>query len=611
VSTLRSILSLRQHLGLLTVLLWAIVLRTVHLYGFFTNSPFATTLVSDAHIFESWAARIASGDWVGDPQLFVLPPLYPYLVGIIYAIVGRAPSLIIVIQSILGVVAAGLIWRMARARFGETAAIVSGVLFGSSGTVLFYESMLVGTSTAVFLMVSALFYLDRCRSAAKCRYLALTGVCFGLLAILRPNVIVVLPVAAGIVLWPVRAERRRLLQTFACFGLAALLPLCGLLVRNGWMAGEWTPLSSHGGINFYMGNHAGAPGWFDPPPGMPANITPLAPEGNLTGPRVLAEAEVGRHLTDREVSDFWFYKGLTFVVSSPGEALGVFLRKTRLFLSAYEVPLNYGFEYHRQYALALNVPFGQLWFLLPLSLIGLVITVTGRRADEWLLILAVYAASVIAFHVSARYRMPVIPILALLAGIPVKWLHEKISLNDWTPVGYGVFLTVVLGGAVLLERSTWHRTETMSMDPFNLGTSHLYAGRPDLALPPLEASRASGGHFAALHYNLGLAYMAVNRGDDALAAYQDAVSIDPNMAAAHTNLGNIHFQAGRYLDAESAYREAITSDSASHNARAALGWVHFTYHRNDSARVSWTHVLSHAPQNASALAGMARLNAPD
>lgn len=593
--------------GLLAVLGWAVVIRILHLYAFFSNSPFSATLVSDAHIFESWAARIAGGDWVGDPALFVLPPLYPYWVGTIYTVVGRDPHLIIILQSILGVIGAGLIWRMTTRRIGPVAGVAAGCLYASMGTVLFYESMLVGTALAVFLTILALFCLDLHRSGSSLRALAFSGLCFGLLAVLRPNFILVIPVAAAICVWPIRATPAwpRILGVFA---LAACVPLALLTLRNGVVAGEWTPMSSHGGINFYMGNHLDAPGWFAPPPGMPANITPHEPEGNLLGPRRVAESETGRRMTDREVSAYWLGKGLRFWVTQPAQAIGVTLRKLRLFLSAHEVPLNYSFEYHRQYALALNLPFGQMWFLLSLAALSILgARQLASKVADWFWIGAIYAVSVIAFHVSTRYRMPIVPVLAVVGGAGIQAAWEYVRLKDWRSVSYGVVGLVALVALVGYERETWAEHRALSMDPFNLGTSFLYAGQPDRALPLLEEARRAGGRFPALHYNLGLTYTALGRTDSARTAYEQALVIDPNLAPAHTNLGNIRFQAGDYRLAESSYRSALALDSAAHNARAALGWVHFTYHRNDSARVAWETVLKLDPGNRSALAGMDRL----
>lgn len=587
---------------------FAVVVRVLHLYGFFTGSPFADRLVSDAHVFESWAARIAAGDWVGPPALFVLPPLYPYAVGLVYTVIGRSPDAVVVIQSLLGVISSGLVWRLASRRFGSVAGVAAGLLFASTGTVLFYESMLVGTTLAVFLAILALTFLDSVSAGRGCS-LALAGLCVGGLALVRPNAVLLIPaLAAWLALSRDRFKGKDWLRSAAVFAACAALPLLVLTVRNGAVAGEWTPLSSHGGINFWMGNHAGAPGWFAPPEGMAARITPEGPEGNLEGPRRVAEAETGRRMTDREVSRYWLGKGLAFWADQPVEAFGVLARKVRLFLSAYEVPLNYSYAYHRRFSSALNLPWGQSWVLYPLCAVGIWAAVRRRkRVGDWAVFALGYAATVVAFHVSARYRMPVMPVVACFGGYAVQAVVEAVREERAAEAVQVGTAAVLLATVWTAERTAWDETRDRSMDPYNLGTSYLYAGEPDRAVPYLEqASRAARGD-AGIHYNLGLAYASVRRPEDAVRAYQTAVAAAPGLAPAHTNLGNLLFQSGQYADAGDAYRRALAADPASLNARAALGWVHFTYHRNDSARVAWEHVLSENPNHASAVAGMQRL----
>ena len=43
----------------------AVVIRFFYLWSFWTNHPFSQKLISDARIFDDWALRIASGDWLG------------------------------------------------------------------------------------------------------------------------------------------------------------------------------------------------------------------------------------------------------------------------------------------------------------------------------------------------------------------------------------------------------------------------------------------------------------------------------------------------------------------------------------------------------------------
>ena len=593
---------------ILIVIAWALVLRTVNLYSFLAGSPYAEILISDAEIFDRWAVRIGNGNWLGDPALFVLPPLYAYAVGLVYTIAGHAPTLILITQSALGVLCSGLIFRIVSERFNRHAGVAAGILYGSLGTLLFYETMLIGTSLAVSLTVAFLFFGERWRKSHGPWALAIAGLCLGLVGLVRPNTLILAPI---FFLWSLhtRVELRSRSAWIHRWPLVlgVAVPLAIALLRNGLVAGVWTPLPSHGGINFYMGNHAGAPGWFAPPPGMRADITPDAPRGNLEGPRRLAEADLGRALTDQEVSSYWFRRGLSFMLSEPIEATRVLFRKTRLFLSAHEQPLNYTYEYQRQYSPAMNLPFGQLWFIYPLAVLGIVRTIRRRRdsSADWLAILGVYAVAVIAFHVSSRYRMPALPLVICFAGFGLSVPAEAFKHGRWRAALPSLGALVALLILYRTERSLWPIDR--SADPFNLATSYVYKGDFARALPWFEEARDAGGQFPSLYYNLGAAYVATGNVNAAEEAYRKALQIDPGFAEAHTNLGNILFKSGRYEEARQAYGDAIQADSSALNARAALGWVAYTFHREEEARTHWENVLAIVPDHPSALAGMDRL----
>ncbi|MBT4138505.1 MAG: hypothetical protein HOE48_11355, partial [Candidatus Latescibacteria bacterium] len=70
----------------------ALLIRFFYLWGFWTSHPFAQKLVSDARVFDDWGRRIAAGDWLGRAEVFDLPPLYAYALGVFYTVFGYAPQ---------------------------------------------------------------------------------------------------------------------------------------------------------------------------------------------------------------------------------------------------------------------------------------------------------------------------------------------------------------------------------------------------------------------------------------------------------------------------------------------------------------------------------------
>ena len=75
----------------------ALAVRLLHLWQL-RDTPFFDTLLGDASGYDQWAQRLAAGDWVGT-DVFYQAPLYPYFLGVIYAIVGHDLLAVRVVQA--------------------------------------------------------------------------------------------------------------------------------------------------------------------------------------------------------------------------------------------------------------------------------------------------------------------------------------------------------------------------------------------------------------------------------------------------------------------------------------------------------------------------------
>ena len=126
-------------------------------------------------------------------------------------------------------------------------------------------------------------------------------------------------------------------------------------------------MSSHGGLNFSIGNRAGADGTYEAPPGITPSIA-----GQAHDARVVAEAAAGRPLADPEVSAYFTGLGLAWIREHPGDAAALFVRKLWLVAHRAELPLNYSYAYYeRDEPTVLRwLPVGA-WCLVPLGLAGL------------------------------------------------------------------------------------------------------------------------------------------------------------------------------------------------------------------------------------------------
>jgi hypothetical protein len=264
--------------------------------------------------------------------------------------------------------------------------------------------------------VARLAVRARRHAAARVRL----GPPLGLLALLRGNFLVI---ALPLVVW-------RKPRALAVAGLA--LPLALSLAHNVAVGDQWLLTTAHGGANFWLGNNPSSSGTYEAPLFIEAR-----PAAELIGFKTEAERRVGHPLTQAESSRYWLLEGLRFWASQPLDALGLTFKKVRLLLSDYEVPDNYAFTCFRSYfARALWLAPLSWGALLGLALLGAWQLRADRRARPLLVLFGLYAASVVAFFVFDRYRIPLAPLLCLFAAHGLFAL--RYSRVGWLVVGTAI-----------------------------------------------------------------------------------------------------------------------------------------------------------------------------
>src|SRR5499427_7222779 len=90
----------RFSIALFAIFALALAVRLLHVWQI-RRSPFFDVLMGDSRGYDEWARRIAAGDWIGR-DVFYQAPLYPYFLGVIYAIAGRHLLLVRVVQAVIG-----------------------------------------------------------------------------------------------------------------------------------------------------------------------------------------------------------------------------------------------------------------------------------------------------------------------------------------------------------------------------------------------------------------------------------------------------------------------------------------------------------------------------
>lgn len=546
----------RERAVLFAILAVGLGLRIAHWLSV-REHPLFSQLVMDSREYDAWARRLAGGDWLGN-EAFFQAPLYPYLVGLVYRALGRSVDAVCLLQIAASTAALAALRAAARRAVSPAAGLAAAALGAAYGPWVFHDAQLLKDSLAAAAAALLLACVGRARDAGggAARWL-LAGVVLGFLVQLRENalilVVLFLPFA-----WRRDDRVHGLVRRGAAFlaGVAAVaLPIA---VRNDVVSGSFLPTTFNPGVTFYIGNNAGADGSYRPlVPGR------QVPAYEKTDPVTLAEREVGRHLSPGEVSRHWLRKAFAWIAANPADAARLTWRKAGLFFGAYERPDAVDYYHVRTLSPALRLPLLE-WAgagLLAIAGVALSRGRLGPLAPAIVLVLGL-AAATIPFFLFARYRLPAVPGLLVLAAIPIAKLVE-------TKGSGRIALAALLALAFLGPRFLGHEPR---MDLVNVNLGRLAEERGDDA----EAARlyraalkANAGDFLA---TLGVGNVAARARDyeTARVAFSRAAALQPRSPEAWSNLGGAAVALAKWDEAEAALRKALELDPGNAAARRNL-----------------------------------------
>lgn len=373
-----------------------------------------TQPVVDAGQHWGWAKRIAAGDFLGHgPDDVFKPPLYPYFLALLGVLGGWRLPVVWWTQYLLGAGACALTAALTARLLGRRAGLAAGVLSALYAPYVFFESQLLTPSLSLFLNLWFLWLLlSGPPPPAPRRWLA-AGVTLGLSAGVRPDVLLPGGLAALVLLQHYQAGSwGASLRRAVCLAAGVVAALLPLTLRNAYLTREFIPVAAYSGINFYTGNSLAADGFSAVPVGLRwERLVFRVPQDILAHPG--------------QASRFWREQAWREMAAAPGQAMTNLARKAVGFFNRREFRNNICYHFMQTRAWPLRWPFLQFSLIFPLAVVGLAAMarqpearprLAGRLVLVW--VLGFWAAGV-AFFVTARYRLPLLPLLLMAAGYAV------------------------------------------------------------------------------------------------------------------------------------------------------------------------------------------------
>ena len=610
----------------------------------------------DASYHDYWARGIATGNWVPpggreDPLIyrypFYRPPLYAYLLAALYRLYGVDLVFPRVFQMALGLLAAVLAFFIGRRWFGETAGLVWSGLMAVYWIFIFYEGELVGESLSVILGLPLLWAIAAAGGGGRGLLRgAAAGVVFGLYALLRPNVLVFLPVAAAWLVWAVRRRGKsgagggegagNPWSAVAGLALGTVLAISPATIRNYVVSGEFVPIAANAGLSIAVANNELTDGTTHFIPGVGDVGTPY------DWPRIVRNLEraLGRPLSHAEASAHLAGLGRQFILSHPGRFLDLLGRKALLFWGPYEIRNLKETHYARLSSpvlrrIPLNFP-----LVLALGVLGAILFFmknsvargtwhmarpsraappaschvsratgngyppSGQFAVAVLLVLFIvfYFLSMVAFAAADRYRIPLIPFLLLFGALGLERIASCLREREWAralvaaALGAGLFALFSLNPTGYRPSpEKWHYDRALNYSDMRDW---------DNAIREYQEAIKSEPQFLRAYNNLGNIYALRNQLAEAARYYALVLQIDPGLAQVHSNLGNVLYKQGKVEEAIRCFHQALALRPDLVEAWNNLGVALQKQEKYEEAIEAYRKALLYRPQDTSPLVNL-------
>jgi len=532
-----------RNVGWIAVVLAVAVLVRLLYFLEIRQTPFFLAPVIDAAFYNDLGRTLAAGEGTGRAP-FMMPPLYPLVLSLLYRLGGVSLPSAHALQFVFGVLSTLMTFAIARRVAGLAVAVLAALMVGTSRALLFVEGDLLATPLAVLLDLVFLFWMLRFRDSASWRDLVPAGIFLGLAALTRPPVLVVLPVFVGWLLW-----RRRRPAAAVVLVVLALLPIVPVTLHNLRANGELVLISANGGINFWIGNNrdmrqtvAMRPG----PEWRRMNDLPLRQAGKVT--------PVER--------DRWFWReAMAEIRRDLPAAMQRSFEKTLLLIHDHEIMRDFDFYYFRDhFSRVLRMPSASFAFLLAFALVGAFLARPRRPSMTVLWMFAIpYALSIVAFFVTARYRAPLLPVLAIAAAVGLVWLWQQLQQRRLRAVVSAVLLVAI---ATVVSCVDWYGVDTVDVaeSKYRIAKAQENAGDLALALQGYEeVLQLAPAHALAAARAAGCEQQ-LGRVQEAVVRYETILEQHPEYVEVMINLANM---AWRYQDAPMArdyFELAIATD---------------------------------------------------
>ena len=587
----------------LAIVGFAFALRLAHVVTI-RDYPLYDILPLDSDSYDQWARDIARGRlFRGAP--FYQAPLYAYFLGALHAVTRGDLLLPRLANALFGAIQVALVMRLGSTLFDRKVGLLAGFLTAIYAPFLFEEGKVMKTALGLVLSTGTLTLLAETRRRADpTRMFIAAGVAGGAASLVRENFLLVMVAFVVAVAW---RERRgpwkgRAAAALLLGWVVAILPAT---IHNFAASQEIIPITSQAGQNFYTGNFEGNPhGGYLVPDFVRRN--PRFEESDFAKE---ATRRLGWKLKPGEVSAYWLKEGLCEVQEEPLRFVRGMGTKLGLLLNNFEIPDDEDLRFFKRYAPILRLPLLTFAPVAIFGLVGLIVHAIRRTLPyEIAVFVGVYALSVALFFVFARYRLPLVAPLAVLAAERILALVRASRAQQWKVLGVHAAACAVV--ALLVLRPIDEGT-TFANSHLSVGIAMELHGKPQEALVEYEQGLAlEPDHPKLLRRAARLISSRDPAADQTLHLLQRAYDADPTNTEIAFRLATSHAVRGDREAAVRLFEDVAARGCEASGLHANLAILYEQMGRKEDAARTAQRALDESPEDAEMEALLRRVSEP-
>ena len=537
-------------------------LITIYTFGYllwYSNTALGLHPVLDAKELLFLSSQFATNTLPAEP--FYRAPLYPFVLSLFQGVGINETMLpfvarlvngsLHIINALLVVSIACILWN------NKFSGLLAGLLYGLNPVALHFASDVLDITFAINLMLLGIFALARCEDGQRrLPWQLLASIAFSFAFITRPQMLMILLLWCGVCIF---RERLRAVLVL----LPVIFLVSGLAATNYYLSGDVRILPWQGAFNLWAANNQNSNGRYFAHEKDFVLYNQNSNPARVESQNLFIKNNPNKPITIQNMSNYWRQQTVSLIVDAPMDWMVLLASKAWYLLNNFEQYNNKTFFFHKQRSPWLQWNPISWALIFSTAMFGIFCLRKKPLTNTVVLMILAYSAGLLLTFVSARFRLPLVPLLCVFSGGAFLNLATR---------KIGVPHAVVIGllSISLLKLTNDNPNETIIQDQLLIAKANIAVG----------------------NYETGRQYT-----DTVLHQYPDNLRANESRCIADYNQW-LYKLVQEPFELTACERAA----SNSHSAAQVLGIGYWLLGQSDKATAIWLELLKVEPKSQQALA---------